>query len=336
MKEVFRKYFIPHKGNEYIPHFFRAHVVSGFAAFLLLISALSAVYSSVILGNYNFLAEVLPPALIGLANSDRTENKLPELKSNPLLVLAAKYKADDMAAKGYFAHTSPEGLTPWFWFGKAGYLFSYAGENLAIDFSESADVNTAWMNSIGHRANILNKNFIEIGVATAKGVYQGHETTFVVQLFGTPLPVYAAPSPQFVPTPTPKTALKIVVQPKVAGEEVQATSQGAGENSLYIEVKNADAEPAQESSALPQASSENAAHKFTDKFYGILTSPIRSLSYLYVIFSAFVSLALMLMIIIEIKVQHPRHILYGLLLLILIESLIFLNLHLLSGRVLIV
>jgi uncharacterized protein YkwD len=44
-------------------------------------------------------------------------------------------KANDMATLSYFAHTSPSGLTPWHWFAKANYVFSYAGENLAIDFS---------------------------------------------------------------------------------------------------------------------------------------------------------------------------------------------------------
>ncbi|MDO8523406.1 MAG: CAP domain-containing protein [bacterium] len=312
MKAVFKKYFIPHKENDYKPHFFREHIVTGFAAFLLLIFALTLVYSQVFLSNYNFLAQVLPPALIGLTNTDRAGNSLPELKINPVLVLAAKYKADDMAAKSYFAHTSPEGLTPWFWFGKAGYSFSYAGENLAIDFAESTDVNTAWMNSSGHRANILNKNFTEIGIATSKGFYQGHETTFVVQLFGRPLPVYQLNPPAKVqPTPLPTKTPMPSPTPQVAGEDVQIVAQNTGENSLYIEVKKAN-------------------------LYKILSSPNESLVYLYMILGAFVGLALIIMVAVEIKHQHPRHILYGLLLLLLIGGLIYLNLHLLPNKVLIV
>ena len=326
MKELIKKYFIPHEGNDYKPHFFRERTVAGFAAFLLFIFALTFVYSNVVLGNYNFLAQVLPPALVGFANTDRTSNSLPELKVNPLLVLAAKYKADDMAAKSYFAHISPEGLSPWFWFGKAGYSFSYAGENLAVDFSESADVNTAWMNSAGHRANLLNKNFTEIGIATAKGFYQGRETTFVVQLFGTPLPVFVAPpkTPVAAPVPTatkpppkPTAVSKVAVETEtkapaqVAGENVQVIAQNTGENSLYMEVKKAEA-------------------------YKILSSPNESLAYLYMILGALVGLALIVMIVVEIKYQHPRHILYGLLLLVLIGGLIYLNLNLLSTNVLII
>lgn len=108
------------------------------------------------------------------------------LKTNPVLVAAAQAKANDMAAKGYFAHVSPEGLDPWHWFKEAGYSFDYAGENLAIDFSDSADVERAWMNSMAHRENILNSRFSEIGIATAEGLYQGHATIFVVQEFGAP------------------------------------------------------------------------------------------------------------------------------------------------------
>jgi hypothetical protein len=91
-----------------------------------------------------------------------------------------------MASKGYFEHTSPQGLTPWYWFENVGYNFSYAGENLAVNFSDSRDVTNAWMNSPEHRANILSGDFTQIGIATAQGVYNGQQVVFVVEEFGTP------------------------------------------------------------------------------------------------------------------------------------------------------
>lgn len=352
MKEVIRKYFIPHKENDYLPHFFREHIVSAFAAFLLFIFALTVVYNGVFLSNYNFLAEVLPPALIGLANDDRLSNSLSELKVNPVLVLAAKYKAEDMAAKGYFAHTSPEGLTPWFWFGKAGYAFSYAGENLAIDFSESADVNTAWMNSAGHRANLLNKNFTEIGVATARGVYQGRETTYVVQLFGKPLPVYAiTPAPTLQPTPqvvkTPKKSSPVIIpkavpkpapvaQAQVAGEDLQIIAQNTDTNGQYIEVKNSAGNPPTSNTPAPARSLWDRITTFGRKLSGIMTSPNESLAYLYIIIGIFVCMALIAMVTVEIKHQHPRHIIYGLLLLLLIGGLVYLNFYVLYSHVVVI
>lgn len=132
-------------------------------------------------------AAVISSSLVDLANSDRVSASVNRLKVNPVLERAAQAKADDMASKGYFAHNSPDGTTPWHWFAVVGYEYAHAGENLAIDFFESADVEKAWMNSPLHRANILNNEFTEIGIATARGMYNGHETTFVVQMFGKPL-----------------------------------------------------------------------------------------------------------------------------------------------------
>ena len=141
----------------------------------------------IILSTLDNAAAVITSDLISLTNSDRNTNSLLRLHISPLLQKAAQLKADDMAAKGYFAHTSPEGTTPWHWFAVAGYDYVNAGENLAIDYFESADVEKAWMNSPFHRANILNNMFTEIGIATATSTYNGHQTTVVVQLFGRPM-----------------------------------------------------------------------------------------------------------------------------------------------------
>ena len=130
-------------------------------------------------------ASVLAAVLVDLANGDRAHNSLHTLTMNPVLVAAAQAKADDMAAKSYFAHVAPDGKDSWYWFKESGYGFSYAGENLAVDFSDSSDVERAWMNSPTHRQNLLDPHFTEIGIATAQGTFQGRVTTFVVQMFGT-------------------------------------------------------------------------------------------------------------------------------------------------------
>lgn len=134
----------------------------------------------------NQFASVIASVLVDLTNGDRHSNDLGGLTVSPVLVAAAEAKAADMVAKGYFAHTSPEGLDPWYWFEKVGYEYAYAGENLAVDFTDSGDVVRAWMNSPLHRDNLLNEHYTEIGIATASGFYQGRPTTFVVQMFGTP------------------------------------------------------------------------------------------------------------------------------------------------------
>lgn len=133
-----------------------------------------------------YVAAVVSAVLVDLANDDRTELALPALKVNPVLVAAAQAKADDMAAKGYFSHTSPEGYDSWHWFREAGYAYRFAGENLAVDFSDSGDVENAWMNSPTHRDNIVSPKYTEIGIAVATGTYQGRPTVFAVQMFGSP------------------------------------------------------------------------------------------------------------------------------------------------------
>lgn len=133
-----------------------------------------------------YIAAVISAVLVELANEDRVEGGLHDLQVNPKLAAAAQAKADDMAAKGYFAHETPEGYDSWHWFTLVDYDYAYAGENLAVNFSESADVEKAWMASPTHRDNILNKNYTEIGIATAKGTYKGREAIFAVQMFGRP------------------------------------------------------------------------------------------------------------------------------------------------------
>jgi uncharacterized protein YkwD len=140
----------------------------------------------IILNSTDSFAAVLASMLVDMTNTDRSTASLSKLTVNPLLQAAAQAKADDMAKYGYFAHTSPTGVTPWHWIATTGYDFAYAGENLAIDYFESADVESAWMNSPTHRANIMSGTFTEIGIATAIGTYNGHQTTFVVQMFGRP------------------------------------------------------------------------------------------------------------------------------------------------------
>ena len=132
------------------------------------------------------LADVLSSVLVVETNEYRSINNEAVLVESSLLTNAAQMKANDMALKGYFSHIGPSGEKPWFWFEKIGYKYSYAGENLAVDFTESEDVTEGWINSAKHKANLLNTNFTEIGIGVAKGMFEGHETTFVVQFFGKP------------------------------------------------------------------------------------------------------------------------------------------------------
>jgi uncharacterized protein YkwD len=114
-----------------------------------------------------------------LLNADRTANGLQPLKLNAQLSSLGKNYAKDMINRGFFAHNNPEGQTPFDRMHQAGVNYTYAGENLAINTSVTA-AEKAFMNSTGHRANILNKNYTEVGLGVqtnSKG------SVYVVQEF---------------------------------------------------------------------------------------------------------------------------------------------------------
>lgn len=126
--------------------------------------------------------------VIELTNTNRKLNgELPPLVENELLNNAAKIKLDDMFKNGYFEHNSPEGKGPGDLADIVKYEYVSVGENLAMGyFKNNEDLVTSWMNSPGHRENILSNKYDEIGVAVGKGMYKGKETWLAVQEFGRP------------------------------------------------------------------------------------------------------------------------------------------------------
>jgi hypothetical protein len=189
MKTWLKHHFVPHEGNFHRPRFFEWHnvlaVLTAMVMIELVFFLLPTFHFARFIEHTN-LATVLPGALSTLTNEARIIEGATILSENTLLTQAATLKARDMAEKGYFAHTSPEGRTPWYWFNLVGYQYAYAGENLAVNFSDSADVTAAWLNSPSHKANIVSRNYREIGTGVATGTYKGGEAVFVAQLFGTP------------------------------------------------------------------------------------------------------------------------------------------------------
>jgi uncharacterized protein YkwD len=120
-------------------------------------------------------------------NLKRAEYGLPPLESNSLLAKAAEMKVDDMFTRQYFEHESPTGEGPGDLARAAGYQFLMVGENLALGNYENDQVLVeAWMDSPGHRENILTEKYSEIGVSVKKGLYEGKMVWLAVQEFGRP------------------------------------------------------------------------------------------------------------------------------------------------------
>jgi len=125
--------------------------------------------------------------IVAHTNAQRIQNARAPLYDSVKLDASAKIKADDILANQYFEHVSPDGKSVSDLVNAQGYAYVKVGENLALGgFTDDADVVTAWMNSPGHRANILDGTYTEIGIGVARGVYQGRTVYVAVQHFGRP------------------------------------------------------------------------------------------------------------------------------------------------------
>jgi hypothetical protein len=292
-----RKHFVPHEGNDHRPHFLHNKNTQRVLVLVLALEFLVFVLPMLTFvkraDNTN-LAAVLPSVLALNTNTERVQNNVPALTVSPLLTVAAELKAQDMAEKGYFAHTSPEGKTPWYWLQKVGYKYDYAGENLAINFSDSQDVTNAWMDSPTHRSNIVKSTYSEIGTGVATGIYKGRKTIFVAQLYA---------------NPRASTAVAMTPAPDVVAQSNPAQS------GPQTDVLGAEVAPA-------PVKTEALTPSMADK---ISASPRKSADVIFLILLGITVAALVLNIVIKMKVQHPDLITNGLLVIVVIATILIVN-----------
>lgn len=141
--------------------------------------------------------ELTRAGVIEQTNNERTQFGLAPLHENSKLNQDAELKLSDMFEKQYFEHESPDGKGPSDLADKVGYKYLVVGENLAEGaFQNDKDLVQAWMDSPGHRANILHDKFQEIGVAVGKGEFEGKTVWLAVQSFGAPASLCPGPSPE--------------------------------------------------------------------------------------------------------------------------------------------
>ncbi len=309
-------FFLPTSRNEYHPNIFSRVSVIVLAVLIIGCEVGYVAQTKFVFLNTDFLASVLPGVLANLTNVDRADSGLAPVTRNPLLDAAAQAAAQDMATKGYFSHVAPDGTTPWSWLDKTGYVYSYAGQNLAVNFTDSQNVETAWLESPTHRANIMKSQYTEVGFGTANGIYEGQETTFVVEFFGTPAAV---------------AAKKDIVPIKVAAV-VKSPSQSGNTQVLGTEVKK-EVEVAGTSS--PVAVTTNPVAPLpteTQGFLAMLTSPLTALETVFTVLLALIAFAYGITVFMHGKMLHPRVALGGAALLLLISAA-FLGSALLNGSV---
>lgn len=132
--------------------------------------------------------------ILKATNFQREKYGIPPLKESLKLNASAAIKVEDMFKNQYFSHYSPTGQGVGDLAKIVGYDFILIGENLALgNYKDDQSLVLAWMESKGHRENILNEKYQEIGIAVKKGIFEGKETWIAVQHFG--LPISACPQP---------------------------------------------------------------------------------------------------------------------------------------------
>lgn len=254
IREHLHDTFVPHARNNYQPFALGRRQLSLYATFLVAVKVLTLVSLVALPQNQAFSASLSSANILKLTNSSRSSFTLQPLQENGFLAKAAQAKASDMAKLGYFSHVSPQGKTPWTFIKEAGYNYAIAGENLAINFYSAEGVEKAWMNSAGHKANILNKDFDEIGIGIANGVYKGSKAVFVVQMFGARVDRPLIPKSEFTvlgqknieSIQLPVSKMEILAKPILSNNNFSLTNQKSsvisgradGAEEVYILINN--------------------------------------------------------------------------------------------------
>ena len=343
-----KDFLLPTKSNNHSPHILQK-VAMGFMVGLVLMSFALTNFQALWWQTSDWLVgTVLPATVVDLTNKERSGLAVSSLTRNDKLDEAAQLKAEHMAKNSYFAHYSPDGVTPWYWFDQVSYKYVHAGENLAIHFSDSKAVIDAWMNSPTHRANIVDQKFTEIGVGTAKGTYEGYDTVFVVQLFGTPGMEKVAPI-------LPKSEVSVVTDESVFSTEVAVVKEGVANEELISEKvmpeesevagvtidekveSNHSSFIATTSDLVPtpleevQVTANNRSSG--EQLASVVTRPNLVLQAIYLVLGILVALSLFISIMVSLYYQRFRQVSYGALLLLLMSGLFYLHYSLLNNVV---
>lgn len=179
-----RHSFIPHRGNNHWPHALRPKKLFAYGTGLLLLKLAVTLMLFITYPNPGFFSKEQIEKIFELTNAARHAQSLPPLKVDPYLTKVAEARARDMAEKQYFSHYTPEGYAPWYFIDTGAYDYAYAGENLAMNFTEMESVQRGFMASLSHRENILNPKFLDVGFAVTQASINGKNTHILVEIFG--------------------------------------------------------------------------------------------------------------------------------------------------------
>ncbi|MFZ2189920.1 MAG: CAP domain-containing protein [Candidatus Magasanikiibacteriota bacterium] len=326
MHKTVKKYFIPHADNNYHPHILHTKrtifygLVFLFCKVIMILFAMSLPIT--VFTSPDVLAEQARKIFF-LTNNLREEKEVKVLNNNDKLVLASTAKAKDMAEKSYFSHTSPDGKLVNNFIKENGYQYEIVGENLAVGFATAEEVMSAWKKSPTHYANLIDKDFFDLGVDLEIGEYKGEITVFVVQHFASPVVLLQEKNIQ-----TTKTNI-VKSNPSVSSssllESMITSTKQTNEISINQDVLSEKIvkETAKESAEIVGVPFwKNPIQKYE---HAKDVSPAKNVfnfsNWLYLVAIIFFSLALGLMIFIEIKIQHHHIIIQSLSLIVFLVVL---------------
>jgi len=118
-------------------------------------------------------SEINVPNVLARMNEYRAAEGLPPLRVDARLAKAAEDRMRHMEELGYWKHESPDGMSPFVWLAARDYAYAFAGENLANGYETAGVLVESWMESPGHRANILSRNYQDVGIAIIEGSTTG-------------------------------------------------------------------------------------------------------------------------------------------------------------------
>src|SRR3972149_6841730 len=201
--------FIPRQSNNHKAKLLHSSSITTLVLFLALFQLTISFLPGLGVKVLGYAANFSPDEVIRLTNEKRVQAGLSPLSTSSVLSQAAQAKGADMLNKDYWAHVSPDGTQPWYFFTNFGYKYRYAGENLAIDFQDPTSAVEAWMASPSHKENMLSGKYREIGIAVIEGDLAGVDTTTVLQFFATNLVDTLPPAPIAQATVAPTAAVTV-------------------------------------------------------------------------------------------------------------------------------
>jgi len=168
--------------------------------------------------------------LLADTNTARAQNGVAALNLNAQLDAAAQASANDMAARNYWSHNTPEGNPPWIWVTDQGYAYQKLGQNLAAGFSDEQATIDGWMASPPHRENLLDPAFVDVGFGFANNPDYtsagGGPMTIVVAFYGEPAGSSAPPAASITPA-APASSPPSSSTPAASSPATAAPSSGS-------------------------------------------------------------------------------------------------------------